>query len=75
MNGNFEGTIDVNTLKTGIDMRDKHLKKAEYFGVTSFPEITIKSINIIKVKDNLYKAKCSLTMKGKTKEVMLRLQL
>lgn len=71
MNGNFEGTIDVNTLKTGIDMRDKHLKKAEYFDVASFPEITIKSINIIKVKDNLYNAKCSLTMKGKTKEVML----
>lgn len=71
LNGSFEGTIDVNTLKTGIDMRDKHLKKAEYFDVANFPEIIIKSIKITKVKDNEYSAKCNLTMKGKTKEVML----
>lgn len=71
LNGSFEGTIAVNTLKTGIDMRDKHLKKAEYFDVEKYPEITIKSTSITKVKENSYSAKCNLTMKGKTKEVLL----
>ena len=71
LNGSFEGTIDVNTLKTGIDMRDKHLKKTEYFDVVKYPQITLKSLSITKVKDNQYNAKCNLTMKGKTKEVML----
>ena len=71
VSGNFEATIDVNTLKTGIEMRDKHLKKAEYFDVAKFPEIVIKSVSIVKVKDNQYNAKCNLTMKGKTKELLL----
>lgn len=73
--GSFEGNIDVNTLKTGIEMRDKHLKKAEYFNAEKFPEIILKTISLTKVKDNEFNAKCSLTLKGKTKEVTMPIKI
>ncbi len=69
--GSFEGKLDVSSLATGIEMRDKHLKKAEFFDVKNNPFIIIKSVSITKVKENTYSAKCSLTLKGKTKEVVL----
>jgi polyisoprenoid-binding protein YceI len=68
---NFSATILVSTIKTGIDMRDKHLKRAEYFNVEKFPEITLKSNTISFIKGNDYNAKCTLIVKGITKEVDL----
>jgi polyisoprenoid-binding protein YceI len=68
---NFSATILVSTIKTGIDMRDKHLKRAEYFNIEKFPEITLKSNTITLVKGNDYNAKCTLTIKGVAKEVDL----
>ncbi len=66
---NITAKIKVNTIKTGIEMRDKHLKKAEFFDAVKFPEITIVTTSITKINDNEYNAKCNLTIKGKTKEV------
>jgi polyisoprenoid-binding protein YceI len=67
----FSATILVSTIKTGIEMRDKHLKRAEYFNIDKFPEITMKSNTITFVKGNDYIAKCTLTIKGIAKEVDL----
>jgi polyisoprenoid-binding protein YceI len=67
----FSATILASTIKTGIEMRDKHLKRAEYFNVEKFPEITLKSNKVELVKDNDYIAKCTLVIKGITKEVDL----
>lgn len=71
LGNSIEAKIDVKTIKTGINMRDNHLKKAEYFDATKFPDITIKSKNIKKEKDNLFLAKCELIVKGKSKEIDL----
>jgi polyisoprenoid-binding protein YceI len=68
---NFSTTILVSTINTGIDMRDKHLKRAEYFNAEKFPEITLKSSTVTLVKDNEYNAKCTLVIKGISKEVNL----
>src|ERR1700741_279280 len=65
----FEAKVDVNTIKTGIDMRDGHLKKAEYFDVAKYPEINIKSTSVTKISEGQYNAKCTLTVKGKSKEI------
>ncbi len=65
----IEGKVFTNTIKTGIDMRDSHLRKAEYFNVEKFPEISLKTNSITKVKDDKYLAKCTITIKGKTKEI------
>ncbi len=65
----IEAKINASSIKTGIDMRDKHLKKKEYLDVTAFPEMTLKTIGIIKMGENQYGAKCNLSIKGKTKEI------
>ena len=57
LNGTFEGNLDVKTLKTGINMRDNHLKKTEYFNVEKFPDINLKTISVSKIKeDETFKA-------------------
>jgi polyisoprenoid-binding protein YceI len=65
----FNGTVNVSTIQTGIDMRDKHLKKKEYFDAQKFPTISINSSSITKVAYNQYNAKCAVTIKGITKEI------
>lgn len=65
----IEAKVSASSIKTGIDMRDKHLKKKEYFDVSTFPEMTLKTIGIIKMGENQYGAKCYLSIKGKTKEL------
>ena len=67
----FEAQILVNTIKTGIKLRDTHLQKSEYFDEKKFPKINIKSSEIIKNEKGQLIAKCTLTIKGKTKDVLL----
>lgn len=43
-----EGTIDPSTVQTGIALRDKHLKKADYFNVAESTTIFMTSTQIKK---------------------------
>lgn len=65
----FEGILAVSSIKTGIDMRDRHLKKSEYFNVSSFPEINLQTSKIEKESGNSYKITCKLCIKGITKTI------
>ncbi len=67
----FSATVTASSIKTGIEMRDKHLKRPEYFNVLKYPEIDLKSKSITLVKDDTYIAKCTLTIKGVSKDVDL----
>lgn len=60
----FNATVDVNTINTGIDMRDNHLRKEEYFNVDQYPVISFEStaVTATNVTGNL-------TIKGITKQV------
>jgi polyisoprenoid-binding protein YceI len=42
----FNVTVDVNSINTGIDLRDKHLKKEEYFDVKNYQVIRFVSSKI-----------------------------
>jgi polyisoprenoid-binding protein YceI len=39
-------TVDSKTVNTGIDMRDNHLKKEDFFYVDSFPVLSFKSTRV-----------------------------
>jgi polyisoprenoid-binding protein YceI len=43
----FDVSVDVNTINTGIDMRDDHLKKFAYLDAKDHPRIRIVSDRII----------------------------
>lgn len=42
----FDITIPVKTLETGIDLRDKHLRKAEYFDLDQYPTMHFSSTSV-----------------------------
>lgn len=66
----FDVTVASNTVNTGIGLRDKHLKKEEYFGVDKFPLIEIKSTKITTSnKEGWLYFFGTVTIKGVTKEI------
>lgn len=67
-------SVSVASIKTAIDLRDEHLRSANWLNAAAYPEITfkIKSINDVKqLSDNRLQAKVTgdFTLKGVTKEV------
>lgn len=64
-NSRLSATIEVNTLNTGIKGRDKHLKKAKYFDVENYPQISFTSTDIRKTAAG-YLLKGNLTIKATT---------
>jgi polyisoprenoid-binding protein YceI len=41
-------SVDVNTINTGIDARDRHLKSSDYFDADKYPKIVFQSTKIEK---------------------------
>jgi polyisoprenoid-binding protein YceI len=42
----FDVSIDTKTINTGVDMRDNHLRKSDYFDVENYPQIKFVSVKI-----------------------------
>jgi polyisoprenoid-binding protein YceI len=62
-------TIDVNSINTDNEMRDKHLKADDFFNAEQFPSATFKSTSFKKVSGNKYQLKGNLTIRNVTKPV------
>ncbi|MBU1658233.1 YceI family protein [bacterium] len=60
----LSGIVKVDSIDTGIEKRDEHLKSEEIFNAEKYPEITFK---LLKVEGD--KAYGEFTMHGVTKEV------
>ena len=65
----FDMTVDVNTINTGIDKRDKHLKTDDFFDAEKFPVINIKTTKIYSKGNNKFFAQAVLTMHGVSKNI------
>jgi polyisoprenoid-binding protein YceI len=73
-NSSLEGTIQVASLDTDHEKRDKHLRSSDFFHAAQFPTITFKSKRIEKT-DSGYVMVGDLTMRGVTKEIALPFSL
>ena len=60
-------SIDVNSLDTGIEKRDEHLKSSDFFNINKFP--TIKFELIATTKNYI---SGNLTIHGVTKQIKLK---
>lgn len=65
----FEITVDANSIDTGIELRNKHLKKEDYFNVKTYPEIKFVSSKI-ESQSGTYRVTGRLTIKKTTKEIV-----
>ena len=65
----IEFTVDVNSINTDNEMRDKHLKSDDFFNAEKFPKMTFKSTSFKKVSGNKYLLIGTLTIRDITKPV------
>ncbi|AHF15212.1 hypothetical protein NIASO_08650 [Niabella soli DSM 19437] len=66
---NFDVTVEVATIKTGIDKRDAHLKTSDFFDAAKYPQIRLQSKRILPKSGDTYYAEAILTMHGISKEI------
>lgn len=69
----FQLTAKTESINTGVEPRNNHLKTADFFDAAANPTITFKSTSITKTGDGKYKLVGDLTMHGVTKPVTLDL--
>lgn len=70
----IQAALDANSLDTGVEKRDQHLKSPDFFDVAKHPTLTFTSKKIQKVGDGQYDVTGDLTMHDVTKEVMLKVE-
>jgi polyisoprenoid-binding protein YceI len=70
-NAEIHFSLDVNSIDTNVEMRDTHLKSADFFDAEQYPHITFQSNYFHKVKGDAYKLSGLLTLKGITKPIEL----
>lgn len=66
-----EVTIDVSSIDTRVEARNKHLMSKDFFDTANFPTMTFKSTKISHAGPGKLKVSGELTMKGVTKLVVL----
>jgi polyisoprenoid-binding protein YceI len=67
-------TIDVNSINTQNEARDKHLKSADFFDTEKYPSIIFKSKIMKKTGERDFELSGDLTMHGVTKPVVLNVK-
>jgi polyisoprenoid-binding protein YceI len=67
----IELTADINSINSGVEPRDNHLKSPDFFDAATYPTLTFKSTSFKKVADKNYVMTGDLTMHGVTRSVTL----
>src|SRR5690606_6571279 len=62
-------TVDVASINTNNEGRDRHLKNDDFFNVEKFPEMKFESTSMKKTGDNKYELTGNLTIRDITKPV------
>ena len=66
----FSVSVDVTTIDTDSEMRDKHLKEIGYFDAEKYPTINLKSTKVIaSATSGSYTITGNITIKGVSKPV------
>ena len=70
----INATIKVESIDTGNERRDGHLKSEDFFNAAKYPTITFKSKKTVE-KDGKLHVTGDLTMHGVTKEITLPVEV
>lgn len=62
----------INTINTGNEQRDGHLKSPEFFDAETYPQLTFNSNSFKATSEDTYELNGDLTIKGISKPVSLK---
>jgi polyisoprenoid-binding protein YceI len=71
----IEFSADINSINTGNEQRNTHLKSPDFFNVAQYGTLTFKSTSFKKIDDKNYQVTGDLTLHGVTKSVTLNATL
>lgn len=69
--GSIQVSADPSSIETGIGIRDKHLRRSDYFDTNTYPEIRLQSKGFRRIGKNAFAGKFDLTIKATTKEITI----
>ena len=67
-------SADIESITTGNEQRDGHLKSPDFFDAANHPKLSFSSTSVNKVKGSDYIVKGNLTIKGVSKPVELEVE-
>lgn len=67
-------SADINSIHTGNEQRDAHLKSPDFFDAAKYPKLSFVSSSFTKKDDDEYILKGDFTMHGITKPVELKVE-
>lgn len=70
---NFNFTVEVDSIDTGVGKRDNHLRSGDFFDAGKFSTMSFQSTSVTHKEGNTYLLKGKLTVKDVTKDVELPL--
>ena len=71
-NAQIDFVIEVDSIYTGQEQRDVHLRNGDFFDASTYPTIGFQSTSFIKNASGDYTLTGNLTLKGVTKEITLQ---
>lgn len=71
-NSSVEFEIDVNSVDTGNNQRDDHLRGPDFFNGRQYPNITFRSTSVRKINNTTLEVKGNLTIRGTTRPLTVR---
>ena len=69
INAQVNFSVDINSINTDNDMRDKHLKSDDFFNAEKYPQMNFVSTSFKKIKGNMYELEGNLTIRDVTKKM------
>ena len=70
----IEFTVETNSVDTGMEMRDNHLRSEEFFAADKFPALHFKGNTITALGGDQYQLDGDLTIRDVTKPVSLNVE-
>ncbi len=67
-------TADIDSVNTGSEQRDAHLKSEDFFDATNHPQMKFEGTSLEKIDDEHYKLNGNLTIRNTTKPVTLNVE-
>ncbi|MFN9960850.1 MAG: YceI family protein, partial [bacterium] len=71
----FDVSIAIESVHSGNENLDKHLKSPDFFNAKEFPAMTFKSTGIKKLENGMYEVTGDLSMHGVTKPITANIEV